>query len=309
MSANVEPEEAEAIHDLARDETGAPAGAKVAAEVVQRDFRRPRRFSGDSIARFRQRLLALAAELEAGLGGLFETRVRVEFDDVGEVTANGLFDTLDPPHALAELSVGGQPGWIQWDILGAVEAIERLLGSEGAPEARPLSTIENRFLHAAFSATVDVVTRALGLEASDLTVVKAREELSDWRDGGEGAESHRLHVAVAVEGLGETSRMHLYLPGVRESGAADDGAALGELPEHLQRVKIELGAHLGASDVPLSDLLSLEIGDVIPLGTSLSDPLVLRVEGRPCGFAEMGSVRGNRAIRVLAVDPPLDDLV
>ena len=303
MTNNVEPEEAEALRELSETEerTGAPAS------VEQRDFRRPRRFSGSALDGFRHRLTNSLPELDQALRSLFKVPLRTEVEDLTEVSAEGLFDDLEDPFALAGFNVGGQPAWIRWDVRAAVKHIESLLGSDGEPEPRKLSSIENGLLTQVFAAVIDIVARSLDVEASDLGVVTVSEDIASWRDSGESAEPHRLCVAIRFEGPGDPSTFHLYLPGFEEARATL-GEAAAELGAHIHRVNVEIGAYLGTSDVALASLLALEIGDVIPLGTTLSDPLVLKVEGETCGTAEMGTRNGNRAVRILEVNPVLDDV-
>ena len=305
MSTNVEPEEAEAINALAQE----ASSEESLAAVVQRDFSRPQRFSAKNLAGFRRSLSSALPELDRALKSIFKLSLRTEAMEVDEVGATGLFADLDAPFALAEFKVAGQPAWIQWEIRSAVKAIELLLGSDGEPEPRPLSAIEGHLLSEIFSSVVDVIAKALQLDASELAVANKHEDISSWQDAEADAEEHRLMVAIKLEGIGESSSFHVYLPGVKlgpvQAGEESTSAAL---PNHLHSVSIELGAHLGCSEIPLNDLLSLELGDVIPLGTMLSEPLQILVEGYECGTAEMGTHNGNRAIRVIEVSPRLDGI-
>jgi flagellar motor switch protein FliM len=304
VSENVEPEEAEALSAVAQEESREESPAA----VLQRDFHRPRRFSASSLDAFRRTLALGLSDLDRALRSQFKRPLRTEALAVDEVSADGLFDELGDPFALGSFRVADQPGWIQWDVRSAVQSIELLLGSEGEPEPRPLSGIERHLLHGVFAAVVDTVTTKLGIEAKGLEVVAAAEDIPGWQDSGSGSEAYRLSVAVRLEGIGEGSTFHLYLPGIRPAEDALAGREDVPLPEHLHAIRVELGAYLGSADVPLDDLLALEIGDVIPLGTQLSEPLQLRVEGLACGTAEMGTHRGNRAVRVIEVTPRLDDI-
>ncbi len=306
----VEETEQNDAPELAPGENAEPTevGTPVAEEVVQRDFRRPRRFSRAFLDELVKSFGLAVPQLETALAAHFKTPVNMEIEAVAEASADGLFDDLEAPFALAGFQVDGQPGWIRWDTRGAVGAIELLLGANEEPVARELEGIERMLLQDVLKTVVDGVAQAAALEASDVAVARQREDIADWRGAGENAESHRVHARLRVEGLGEPSHLHVYLPGIRFAGRGPEGAIHSALPDHLHRVKIDLSAHLGASDIPLSDLLSLEVGDVVPLGTGPSDPLILRVEGQPCGTSEMGSARGNRAIRILTVNPVLEDL-
>lgn len=301
----MEPEEAEAINALAQE----ASSEESLAAVVQRDFSRPQRFSTKSLEGLRRTLASALPELDDALKAIFKLPLRTEAMEIDEVGATGLFDDLDAPFALAEFKVAGQPAWIQWEIRSAVKAIELLLGSDGEPEPRRLSSIEDHLLSDIFGSVVNVIAKALQLDASELTVASKPEEISNWQDAGVDAEEHRLMLALKLEGIGESSSFHVYLPGVKlGQDPTGEGGASAALPNHLHSVSIEFGAHLGCSEIPLNDLLSLELGDVIPLGTLLSEPLQVLVEGFECGTAEMGTHNGNRAIRVIEVSPRLDGI-
>ena len=305
MSANVEPEEAEAIRDLVQEEG---EREDVAVAVEQRDFHQPRRFSENALRGFQRQLTLLLPELDSSLRSVFKVPVRTEVTEFTEMSAEGLFDGLEKPFAIGGFEINGQPAWITWDIRAVVQLVELLLGSEGEPEPRSLSTIENRLLADIFGVVVDVVARALSFEAANLRIETAVEDIANWTDPGDDAQSHRLCVALGFEGPGEASAFRLYLPGFDGLDAGPNEDAAIEVPPHAQDVKIEVGAYLGSSDVPLDSLLALEVGDIIALGTTLSDPVILRVEGQACGFAEMGAHDGNRAIRILELNPKLDGI-
>ena len=305
MSTNVEPEEAEAINALAQEESS----EETLAAVVQRDFSRPQRFSTNSLDGVRRSLSSALPDLDQALRSIFKIPLRTEAIEIDEVSATGLFSDLDRPFALGEFQVAGQPAWIQWEIRPAVKAIELLLGSDGEPDPRELSVIEGHLLSEIFSSVVDTVAKSLQLDASQLVISSTHEEISSWQDAGAEAEELRLMVAIKLEGIGESSSFHVYLPGFKvDKEQAGEESSSAALPNHLHSVSIELGAHLGCSEIPLNDLLSLELGDVIPLGTMLSEPLQVLVEGFECGTAEMGTHNGNRAIRVIEVSPRLDGI-
>jgi flagellar motor switch protein FliM len=300
VSTNVEPEEAEAINAIVQE----GSSEETPAAVVQRNFNQPRRFSGESLVGFQRSLTLGLPQLDKRLRELFKCPLRTEALEVSEVSAEGIFDQLEAPFALAGFTIAGQPAWIQWDIRAAVQAIELQLGSAGTPEPRELSHIEGFMLDDILSSVVDVVTRTLNLEASEHGVISIVEDITPWQDPGPEAEAHRLMVAIRIEGVGEGSTFHLYLPGMKSDDSDHpEYEAAAALPEHLNPVNIELGAYLGSSEIPLNDLLAIEIGDVIPLGTALSDPLQLRVEGYEFGTAEMGTHNGNRAVRIIEVSP------
>ncbi len=66
---------------------------------------------------------------------------------------------------------------------------------------------------------------------------------------------------------------------------------LGESVAHLS-------AEIGEVEITVGDLIELEVGDVIPLGKAVSDPLLLRVEGVPKFAGVPGYSRGAQALKL-----------
>jgi flagellar motor switch protein FliM len=63
-----------------------------------------------------------------------------------------------------------------------------------------------------------------------------------------------------------------------------------------------VSAYLASVDVPLSDLMALEVGDVIPLGVEAGTPVDLYIEDRCCARASWGRHLGMQAVRVSELD-------
>jgi len=230
--------------------------------------------------------------------------IKVSVSDLRETGAQGLFDDLTLPFALGRFTIGGQPGWVLWQVEAAVASVEHILGSGDLTAGpRPLTTLERDLLRRIFAAAVTGTAKALDLDAKDLRVVADPIQIGSWRDGGPDADQHRLAVGLELDAPGGPSTLHVYLPTRHLAVGADTPAPAAaesvELPDHLRAVEVELGAWLGATDVPLAQLLELEVGDVIPLETPVDSPVQLEVEGEICARGTVGVVDGRLAVRVL----------
>lgn len=299
MSANIEPEEAHAISELfdGRD------ASRRASEVSQRDFRLPHRFAPERREALLHRLEASLPQIRRAMRDVFGRGCRVDVADLHETAAQGLFADLDPPFALGRFTVGGQPGWIVWQIEAAVASVEHILGSGELTEGpRELTVLERDLVRRIFTGAVNGAAKALELDVKELRVIVDPVQIGTWRDGGPDADQHRLVAGFAIDSPGGPSTLHLYLPtnGLRAGEEVEDHAPIpADLPDHLRPVEVELGAWLGASDVPLAQLLELEVGDVIPLETPVGSPVQLEVEGEICARATVGVAGGRLAVRVL----------
>jgi flagellar motor switch protein FliM len=75
-----------------------------------------------------------------------------------------------------------------------------------------------------------------------------------------------------------------------------------ELLEYqLERVPVEVCALLGTVDLPVRELMSLAVGDVVILDSVATDELQVTVEGEPKFSAWPGLVNNKRAIRIARV--------
>jgi flagellar motor switch protein FliM len=300
VTSNVEPEEVQAILDLTSEDAARPA------EVAPRDFARPLRLSPDELALAQTRLRKTLPVVETKLARTLRTAHALEMTEAGEVNVEGLFADASEPLAVLCFRAAGQPGWLVWQPGPALSAIEIALGAAEAPEveARPLTSVEQGMLENLLSVIATELAGCLGVGLDDFTVTTAADELGTWRDGGELADPRRLRAQLAFEGPGGSSEMSLYLPGVDPAAPTNgDPEATAPLPRHLEEVRITVAARLGQSDVPLADLLAIEVGDVIPLDAPTGEPLVLYVEDKLSARGVLGSKNGNLAVRVSDVGP------
>ncbi|MEW6073120.1 MAG: FliM/FliN family flagellar motor C-terminal domain-containing protein [Planctomycetota bacterium] len=295
MSANVDPEEVQAILGMMEQNGSA------AAQVSQRDFRRPRRLSQPQIEEITAKLTECLAPLGEHLAETVGSPCQVTLASVGEVSAEGLFDDAGEHPAVLRCLVGGQPAWAAWDPAAAVGALERILGAAPSDvEARRLTRVERRVLGGFLTHVVNLLAGALGREATDHAIAEDAGQIGSWRDGAGRPDAHRLHVELGVEGAGEPSVLHIYLPGFQElHGPSGTDLAPGlELPRHLERVVVGVEVRLAACEIPLSQLLALEAGDVIPTPVRIGAPAVVLVEGEALAAARLGTHRGHFAVRV-----------
>lgn len=297
MSANIEPEETQAIMELMG------AGARGDAQVSERDFRRPHRLSGQARQALVRRLQERITRMEANLAGMLGAVHPLELAGLGEASAEDVVEQASLPLAALRFVVGGQPAWIVWESIAAVAAVERILGSNAKPAARRLSHAESRVLGDLLTPIAREFSEALDSKAEGFTVAQSIEGLGSWRDGGKAADVHRLELELGIEGLGEPSTMRIYLPAPRSLSAIQASeASPAELPAHLDPVEVSVSARLAGCEVSLAQLLALEEGDVIPIDARVGDLALVTVEGCPFARARLGRRRNRLAIRIEGIE-------
>jgi flagellar motor switch protein FliM len=77
-------------------------------------------------------------------------------------------------------------------------------------------------------------------------------------------------------------------------------------PENVQRISgqlsgavVEVVVDLAETQISTSDLIGLQVGDIIATEKDVERPLIVSVEGRPKFHAQPGAFKGHKAIQVL----------
>ena len=303
MTSNVEPEEVQALMGLMRE-----SGQRRGSVVTERDFRHPKRLSADSIEDIERSLATLLPRAEHVVGEALGCPTRLALAGVSEVSADTILDDVLPPLAALRFRFHGQLAWILWDARAAVSAVERIMGSSSTdPEARELSRTECRVLGNMLASLARLLAEVFARRADDFVVALKPETFGSWRDDEDQADPHRVAVELRLEtGGSEPGPLWVFLPGFHASTAGStqetqDGPPPA-LPDHLDRVEVDLLAHFPAGDLPLSQLLALEEGDVIPLEARVGDPVRVSIEDRPFGHGGLGTHRGRVAIRMESIE-------
>ena len=297
MSENLGNEELQALRSAVDD----GEGSRPAASVEPRNFRQPRRLSQARLAHL-AKLVGTALpracnDLAIPLRGYH----KVTLASVSEVNVQQLFGGFAAPFLVHAFECQGHTSWLVWDNMAGVETVECILAGPPLPEPekeeeegeeepaaeapepptepveRRLSRSERRVLEGLIEQLVRPVAEALELEIEHGRIAQEPEELATLEDSGPDVDPRRLLLHFTFDGPGEPSEMQLYLPGVGEDdlAAALAGKETTALPDHLESIAVNLAAYLGSVDVPLRELLALEVGDVIPLGVEVDSPLEL----------------------------------
>ncbi len=133
--------------------------------------------------------------------------------------------------------------------------------------------------------------RPLGLllEDIDYRVIEAELTLAG------GAKTGSVVLALPADGRGrKPQRPHGAVP---ELGAAMVFQAA--IAEQVMAADCELGAVLYRMTIPLSAVMQLKIGDIVPLPSAALDQIALEgIDGRGLGSGKLGQNRGMRAVRL-----------
>ncbi|MEM9382252.1 MAG: FliM/FliN family flagellar motor C-terminal domain-containing protein [Planctomycetota bacterium] len=319
MSAKVSTEEAAALA-AAAGATGDDERRRVAV-VAPRDFTEPKTLSAERIARICKTLSARLHSIANVLAGPLRGHPTLTLGEVGEVNAHGLFDGFARPFLVHGFQCAGQQGWVLWDPAAARVASDTILsgpkedeptalddevdeeeGDEADADEAPVEPAEpeigdpmlTRTERRVVSALLDEILRAIadqfGLQVEKGLIWQEPEELTTLEDLGPDADTRRLFIHLGFDDdRGTASDIRIYLPGIAAAEEGEDEEERDAAPSHLAPVDMLVSAILGGTDVPLDELLAVEIGDVIPLDARLGDLVTLEVEETICARGRFGA--------------------
>ncbi len=307
MSDLVDSEEAAALAAAARP--GATPGGEARVSVVApRDFTEPRTLSADRIARIHKTLSAREQTIANALAGPLRGHPTLTLGEIAEVNAHGLFDGYVRPFLVHGFQCDGSQGWVIWETDAARIASDTVLSGppteveleEAARTREPmLSRTERRVIGSLLDEIVQRLAVEFGLEVQPGTVWQEPEELTTIEDLGPDADARRLCVHIAFEPeTGHPSDIRVYLPGISAPPDAEPMGPQEHAPPHLAGMSLDLSVHIGGTDVPLSELLEIEVGDVIPLDTRLGDLAEVEIEEMTCARGRIGTHQGLLALLV-----------
>ena len=112
---------------------------------------------------------------------------------------------------------------------------------------------------------------------------------------GNGAKSGAVMLALPAEGRGRAPK-----PAPTATPAPVAAALFSKaLSDQLMRTEADIAAVLHRFTVPLSFVMALKSGDLVPLSTAALDRIVLEgLDGRPLASGRLGQNRGMRAVRL-----------
>ena len=296
MPTNVDPQEVEALTGDAAEQAAAFAG---------RDFAQPLRLGAERLLEIRRRVEAVLFKLTGHVQSELCAPYEVSLEDVREIHADQVRAGLEGSLAAARFGCRGQVGWAVWDNGAAVRAVETLLCGRAPSDAdRPLTQAEAGIVASMLERVSAELGSAFEMELDAFEAVTGLGSFGSWHEPGKLADPHRVAFDLALSDGTNTSEVSVYLAGF---GAEAAPAAPALLPGHLDEVEVELSARLGEIEIPLNELLGLEPGDVIPLGSPTSGTLAVTVDGWEFARARLGKSGERLAIALTELNPPGSD--
>jgi flagellar motor switch protein FliM len=283
------------------------------------NFKRPRLFAQDQMRVLHHVHEAFARDLSVYLSAQLRTIVDINLTAVDQVLYSEFVMSSAPPSALYVVDVP-EPGHkliFELDPRLVIFTIEKLFGGPGVflKKPREISHIERRIMG-------KVMTRAFReLEKAWKQVYVIRLEELAFESNAEfvqiipGVEP-ALVTTYEVTIYEQRSFINICYPyillermlgrtGMKQwisSATTQVSSRVRDRYEDtLRTLSVEMRAELGRTRLPVSDLMQLEVGDVIPLDRRVSEPVQVFVGAKQKFRAAAGTSARRRALRIVEV--------
>jgi len=313
---------------LAAIGTRPPAHADV--EAAEYDWRVPRRFGPEQVARLHEFAQVAAERVSAGLTALLRSEIRLCDEGVTEQYGPAGDDPEDALALHLALVRGDAPcGVLTLSAETAVSWLANLLGGAADPrgDVRELSPVDLELLtDVARTIGQELAAAAAAVGGEGFQVGPGITETPPIPPDADGREFCRLSFSLGRPGGDEPaetpegddqapaaeappavtvaldSDVAAELCGGENSAAASDAAdAPRRMRRHVDNAVVTGTAVLGSAELSLAEALSLEPGDVVVLDTPADGDAALRVQDRIILTGAPVRSEGARALRVTAM--------
>ena len=289
------------------------------------DFKRPERVSKDQMRALETLHESFSRNLGATLSGYLRTIVEVKVANIEQMTFSEFTHSLPNPTCFNLLSCKPLDGNICLEISPLIiyPVIDRLLGGSNADlfiPQRPLTAIELRLvgkiLDRAEDALVDswknVVPIDFKLQQTEsnpalIQIVPPNEvvvvvgfEMKLGTRAGTMSLCIPYNVIEPVIGKLSNEAWSAYKTNKQNHQLRQ------RMATHLDRARLTATSVLAETTIKLSELRSLQTGDLILTDKPAAAPLILSIEGKRKFIGQLGQYRGHRAYKVLRAISPKD---
>lgn len=283
------------------------------------DFRRAMRFSKDHIRIISRIHEYFGRLMTTQLSGNLRTVVQFQLESVDQVPYEEFIRSIPPLTVIELMDFNPLQGKVAVEINPQVvfAILDRFMGGsiQGPYRERELTEIEHKllsrilgnmgsFFAEAWSGVTDLQPRFLSIESNPqfLQLATPNETvLVVTMSAKVGSVTGLLNIClphVTVEPILPLLSSQNFLDGSR---AKTHGIEEGLLEEHMKNMPVDFSVQLTGTELTVSELLDLQVGDVIPLRNSIRDPFMVTIQGVPAYQGSMGRLRDKAAVKILDV--------
>ena len=300
---------------------GAKGNAQLDVQVY--DFKRPERVSKDQMRALEALHEGFGRNFGAAISGYLRTIIEVSVAHIEQLTYSEFIHSLPNPTCFNLLKAEQLDGQLCLEISPLIiyPIVDRLLGGSNAElfiPQRPLTQIAQRLvqritdrathhLSEAWSNLTPVTFRVDDFESNpqlvqivppNETVVVVGFELKMGNRAGTMSLCIPYNVIEPVMGLLAAQNWFSY----QRKGAQDDH--IKKLAKNLSGAPVEMRAFLAQTSIRLSELMTLQVGDLITTDKESSDEILIQIEGKNKFLGKVGQFRGCRGVQITRVIQP-----
>ena len=282
------------------------------------DFKRPDKFSKEQLRTVSNMHETFARLTTTSLSAQLRSLVHVHVASVDQLTYEEFIRSIPTPTTLAVVNMDPLKGNAVLEIDPTITfcMIDRLFGGRGSTTGnknRDLTDIEQSVMEGiivrilanmreAWTQVIDLRPRLGQIETnpqfaqivppSEMVVLVTLE----MKVGEEEGMMNFCIPYLTIEPIISKLSSQFWFSSVRRSSTTQ---YLGTLKEKLSSVEMDVVAEVGSIDLPIREVLSLRVGDVVRLSNiRVGDPLTLSVGSRKKFYCQPGVVGKKMAVQV-----------
>ena len=292
--------------------------SELVGQISVYDFKRPERVSKEQMRAFQAMHEGFGREFGASLSGMLRTIVEVKLISVDQLTYGEFVFSLENPTCFNLLFSRVLKGHIILDLNPSIiyPIVDRLLGGGKVAThnypTRPLSEIELKLVSRITKQAINSLDNSWkNISELDLFV----EQIESNPQLVQIVPPNEVIVLISFEiTMGEMRGiMNLCIPfntiePLAGKLSSDTWSAYtkqeispeeqAQLDASIGSAKVELVASLADTNLTASDLLNLNVGDVILTERDISRGITIQVEGQSTYVADIGQLKGHKAIQI-----------
>jgi flagellar motor switch protein FliM len=289
-------------------------------KVAPYDFKRPERVGKEQMRALQTMHEGFGRNFGAALSALLRTIVEVKLTSVDQLTYSEFVFSLENPTCFNLVNAPPLEGQLILDINLSLlyPIIDRLLGggSEPAPTLRrPLTEIELRLVSRITDLFLAEMKHAWN-NVLDLNLkvdrVESNPQLVQIVPPNEVVVLISFEITLGdVRGMANLCITYNSIERISQQLTSNSWVAYGRkppTPQSIQQISrqltgsvVEVVVDLAETHIATSDLIELQVGDVITTEKDVHQPLVVSIEGRPKYHAEAGVFKGRKAVQVTEI--------
>jgi flagellar motor switch protein FliM len=263
------------------------------------DFKRALRFSKDQIRSLTRIHDNFARLLTTYYSAQLRTYVQITVGSVDQLPYEEFIRSIPKMTVLNVFDVQPLEGRILMEVNPniAYAMMDRIMGGIGVSvnKIENLTEIETKIISNIFEKSLENYR-----EAWD-TLIEIEPEMTEFEVNpiqvGETSGMINLCIPhVVLEPIIPKLSVHYWMQSDRKEPKPNEIEAL---KKQIQLADLTVSAELGTSEISIQDFLQLQSGDVIQLDSSIDQPLVVKIGGRPKFTGQPGKMNKKIAVQII----------